>query len=73
MDIGDASLDAVAQLKELEWLNLYGTKVTDAGLLKLKSLPKLKKLYLWDSKATPEGAAALKKEIPEMEAYFGAN
>ena len=27
-----------AQLKELEWLNLYGSKVTDAGLLKLKAL-----------------------------------
>jgi hypothetical protein len=47
--------------------------VTDAGLLKLKALPKLQKLYLWDSKATPEGAAALKKELPGVETYFGAN
>ena len=73
MDIGDGALDAVAQLKDLEWLNLYGTKVTDAGLLKLKGLTKLRKIYLWDSKATPEGAEALKKDLPELEALFGAN
>ena len=73
MEIGDTALDAVAQLKELEWLNLYGTKVTDAGLLKLKTLPKLSKLYLWGSKATPKGAEALKKELPQVEAFFGAN
>jgi len=73
MDIGDAALDAVAQLQDLEWLNLYGTKVTDDGLLKLKALSKLNKLYLWNSKATSKGADALKKELPAVEAFFGAS
>jgi uncharacterized membrane protein len=71
--IGDAALDAVAQLEGLEWLNLYGTQVTDAGLMKLKGLGNLKKIYLWQSKATPEGAEALKAELPGLQVVFGAN
>jgi hypothetical protein len=73
MEIGNGSLEAVAQLPNLEWLNLHNTKVTDEGLLKLKTLSKLEKVYLWNSQATPEGAEALKKEIPELEFFFGSN
>lgn len=73
MEIGSGSLEAVAQLPSLEWLNLHNTQVTDEGLLKLKNLSKLKKVYLWNSKATPEGGEALKKEIPELEFFFGSN
>lgn len=72
-EIGDPVLDAVAQLEHLEWLNLYGTKVTDEGLMKLKGLGKLKKIYLWNSQATPEGAEALSKDLPGLSAVFGAN
>lgn len=69
--VGDAVLDAVAQLEGLEWLNLYGTQVTDAGLMKLKGLGNLKKVYLWQSKATADGAKALKVELPSLEVIFG--
>ena len=71
--IGDTALDAVASLEGLEWLNLYGTEVTDAGLMKLKGLGSLQKIFLWQSKATPEGADALKKELPGLEIVFGVN
>ena len=71
VDGGDAVLDAVAQLEGLEWLNLYGTQVTDAGLMKLKGLGNLKKVYLWQSKATADGAKALKVELPSLEVIFG--
>jgi len=71
--IGDSALDAVATLEGLEWLNLYGTEVTDAGLMKLKGLGNLQKLFLWQSKATPEGAEALKKELPGLVVIFGVN
>jgi hypothetical protein len=47
--------------------------VTDEVLLKLKTLSKLEKVYLWNSQATPEGAEALKEEIPELEFFFGSN
>ena len=73
MEIGSGSLEAVAQLPNLEWLNLHNTEVTDEGLLKLKTLSKLKKVYLWNSMATPEGGEALRKEIPELEFFFGSN
>jgi hypothetical protein len=73
MEIGNGSLEAVAQLPNLEWLNLHNTEVTDEGLLKLKTLSKLERVYLWNSQATPEGAEALKKEIPELEFFFGSN
>ena len=73
MEIGSGSLEAVAQLPNLEWLNLHNTQVTDEGLLKLKTLSKLKKVYLWNSMATLEGGEALKKEIPELEFFFGSN
>jgi uncharacterized membrane protein len=69
--VGDAVLDAVAQLEGLEWLNLYGTQVTDAGLMKLKELGNLQKIYLWQSKATAEGAKALKADLPGLEVIFG--
>ena len=69
--VGDAVLDAVAQLEGLEWLNLYGTHVTDAGLMKLKGLCNLQKIYLWQSKATGEGAKALKADLPGLEVVFG--
>ncbi|MEN8866586.1 MAG: c-type cytochrome domain-containing protein [Akkermansiaceae bacterium] len=71
--IGDAALDAVAQLEGLEWLNLYGTQVSDAGLIKLKGLGNLKKIYLWQSKATHEGAKVLQAELPGLEVVFGVN
>jgi uncharacterized membrane protein len=70
-EVGDAVLDAVAQLEGLEWLNLYGTRVTDAGLMKLKEQGSLKKIYLWQSKATAEGAEALKADLPSLEVIFG--
>ncbi|HBF16996.1 MAG TPA: ribonuclease inhibitor, partial [Verrucomicrobiales bacterium] len=54
----------------LEWLNLWGTQVTDLGLMKLKDLSKLRKIYLWQSKVTEKGAAALKKELPDLEVIF---
>ena len=69
---GDGVLDAVARLGNLEWLNLYGTQVTDAGLLKLKGLVGLKTIYLWNSQVTPGGAEALQKELPGLTANLGS-
>jgi hypothetical protein len=54
-------------LENLEYLNLYGTQVSDAGLEHLKGLKNLRKLYLWESKATNEGVAGLQQALPEAE------
>src|SRR5262249_34469818 len=49
----DAGLSNLTQLSSLEYLNLYGTEVSDAGLETLQSLPKLKQIYVWQTKVTP--------------------
>ncbi|MDC0304775.1 hypothetical protein OAK99_02855, partial [Akkermansiaceae bacterium] len=67
---GDKTLETIGDLEGLEWLNLWGTQVTDSGLMKLKDLSKLRKIYLWQSQVTKKGAAALKKELPDLEVIF---
>jgi hypothetical protein len=57
----------------LEYLNLYGTKVTDAGLQHLKGLAKLKKLYLWQTEVTKDGADGLIAAIPGLYINRGAD
>lgn len=68
--IGDKTLDTIGDLEGLQWLNLWGTQVTDSGLMKLKGLSKLRKIYLWQSQVTQKGAAALQKELPDLEVIF---
>ena len=58
-------------LPNLTYLNLYGTKVTDAGLEHLKALPKLQRLYVWQTEVTDEGAANLAKALPQLEISRG--
>src|SRR6185503_3599845 len=53
-------------LANLEYLNLYGTAVTDAGLAHLSGMKNLKNLYLWQTKVTADGAASLKKSLPTV-------
>jgi len=58
-------------LANLEYLNLYGTKVTDAGLEALKGLKNLKKLYVWQTGVTDAGAAKLTAAIPGIDINMG--
>jgi ABC-type proline/glycine betaine transport system substrate-binding protein len=55
----------------LEYLNLYNTQVSDAGLDQLKTLTNLSHLYLWGSKATADGAEKLRKLLPEASINIG--
>ena len=52
----------LSSLQHLEYLNLYGTDISDAGLTHLEGISSLKTLYLWQSKVTEEGAEALAPE-----------
>ncbi|CAI5458041.1 unnamed protein product [Closterium sp. Yama58-4] len=45
-DVSDSSLEGIVSLTSLAHLNLWGTKVTDAGLAHLTGLPSLKVLVL---------------------------
>jgi hypothetical protein len=64
-------MDTLAKLTKLESVNLYGTKVTDAGVKKLTALPNLKRLYLWQTAVTPEAIAEIKKALPAVEIVTG--
>jgi hypothetical protein len=55
----------------LEYLNLYNTAVTDAGVADLSNLKALKNVYLWQSKVTDAGADTLKKAIPSVAVDLG--
>lgn len=54
-DLTDADLKVIAQVKTIQVLSLYKTKVTDAGLKELASLTALTTLTLDDTKVTDAG------------------
>jgi Leucine-rich repeat (LRR) protein len=59
--IADADMDALAAMTDLEKLDLSLTRVTDIGLLKLKSLEKVRELNLFYAELiTDEGLAAMR-------------
>jgi hypothetical protein len=51
-------------LANLEYLNLYGTKVGDKGLKQLAGLKKLKSLYLWNTEVSESGVKNFSKALP---------
>lgn len=56
----DASLEDVAGLKALEWLDLSHTQITDAGLKRLAGLTGLRRLNLAYTQVTDAGLEGLK-------------
>jgi hypothetical protein len=61
----------VRTLQHLEYLNLHGTRVGDAGLVHLAGLRNLRALYLWQSAATPAGVERLRAGLPKLRADLG--
>jgi len=52
-------------LTELNYLNLYGTGVSDSGLAALRPLASLRSLYLWQIRVTPAAASALADRLTD--------
>ncbi|MGI9242648.1 MAG: ribonuclease inhibitor, partial [Verrucomicrobiales bacterium] len=52
-------------LKNLDWINLYGTQVSDAGLPDLAKIRSLKTMYFYKSKVTPDGLGKLRVAFPQ--------
>ena len=63
--VDDAVIDAVVKVPNLAWLNLAGTKVTDAGVAKLAGAETLERLHLERTEVTDASAAALAK-LPKL-------
>jgi len=57
-------------MKNLQFLNLSETQVTDAGLVHLKSLKGLTYLGLLRTGVTAEGVADLQSAIPDVKVDF---
>lgn len=72
--VTDDEIALLAELKDLENLNEVTatySKVTDAGLLRLKPLKKLRIINVIEAKGvTEKGARALLKEIPSLEVVY---
>ena len=69
--ITNASISLIAQFKKLEYLNIVGTKIDDAGLLALTPSTALKKIFCWQSGITTNGVMAFQKKYPNIEIDFG--
>jgi hypothetical protein len=59
-------LEHVKKLSGLQWLNLDGTQVTDAGLEHLKGLTSLESLLLRGTQVTDAGVAELQHALPGL-------
>jgi hypothetical protein len=57
-------LDDLAAMTQLEELSLYGTRITDDGIQKLKTLKNLRRLKINQSRVTSDGVRRLQKELP---------
>jgi Leucine-rich repeat (LRR) protein len=57
--IGDDALALISNLTKIEWLNLYRTKVSDAGLVYLSGFSQLQQLPVGETQVTDAGLSAL--------------
>jgi Leucine Rich repeat len=68
--VTDAGLAHLADLTDLEELNLFSQNVTDEGLQHLKKLSALRKLDIRDTKVTRQGADRMQKTVPDLKMLF---
>jgi hypothetical protein len=59
-------MESIRRLKSLEVVELAFTKVGDAGLMRLASLPRLKEVSTLRSRITPAGIARFRRERPDV-------
>jgi len=64
-------LEALKEMKYLEYLNLYDTPVEDFTIESLAELTSLKKVYLWQTNISPKAIESLKKLRPLLQINTG--
>jgi hypothetical protein len=69
--ITNASISLIGQFNKLEYLNIVGTKIDDAGLLGLTPSVTLKKIFCWQSGITENGVMVFQKKYPSIQIEFG--
>ncbi len=58
-------------MKNLSYVNLTNTKVTDAGFDQISQLPHLQRLYVWSTAVTPTAVDKVKSTRKDMILYAG--
>jgi hypothetical protein len=58
-------------LKDLTYLNLTNTEVTDAGFSQFSTLPKLSRVYIWETAVTPAAVDKVKALCKDATIYAG--
>jgi hypothetical protein len=58
-------------LKDLTYLNLTNTKVTDAGFAQISTLPKLSRVYVWETAVTAAAVDKVKALCKNVTVYAG--
>ena len=69
--ITNASISLIGQFNKLEYLNIVGTNIDDAGLLGLTPSATLKKIFCWQSGITANGVMVFQKKYPSIQIEFG--
>ena len=67
-DFQDDIIPAFNQLHSLQYLNLFGSNISDAGLANLR-VPRSGRLYLGNTRVGPEAMALFTRERPEVKIY----
>jgi hypothetical protein len=65
--IDDEGLAAIGTVPNLAWLDLTGTKVTDAALDHLRGCLQLENLYLFETNVSAAGIARLRSVLPKLQ------
>jgi hypothetical protein len=66
-------LDELIRLPKVEYLNLYGTSVSDSAINQLVTFPILKKLYVWESRVDSLGVEAAKRLNQRVDIVYRLN
>ena len=65
-DVDDEWLRRILHLKDLDWIDLTATRVTERGLSRVAELPGLKELYVEESSVTDVALADLDAAHPDV-------
>jgi hypothetical protein len=71
--LDDNVLAHLAGHEYLEYLNVFGTDVSDAGLANLADVTSLRSVYAWRTRVTEEGAGVLRSAVPGVAVNLGTS
>ena len=71
-EVADDDLEVLSGLASLRELNLFDTRITDAGMQHLNGLPELSELSLFDTQVSDARVEELRGQMPDCEIHTGS-